>query len=481
MKEIIQKTLIIPIVMLILLLSKTVSGQCDSKLSKEGFAHWKAAEALLNIATSTDDFEQVAYEYELVTHTDPEYASVYMELGRLYTKIGNEKGSEIFNKAEDNYLICKALCPNNADVVDVELAVLNALRRKYESGPNRFNGIWGRRNDVTKFTPLVEITYNNGYSFKLIDEFHQNIIERKDNSSGVEYTFEKVFDKQPELRQKGFTHYYDDRDGNADSEYPTTGRYNYDKEIVQYTEAIIIEGNDVIWKHLKIHTDYYLNGQKTYAETESNWMIPFKLDKYLPPRQRGEKGRIANAIDLGLSVKWASWNIGASKPEDYGGYFAWGETIEKELYDWSNYSHCDGTSDSNHFIEESLCNTQYDAAHVLWGNGWRLPSADEIDELIENCLKKRVEINGVTGWQFTGPNGNSIFLPCAGLGESETSRIGFTRGVGEWICYWSGDNNYWNHGWNVSCADALSRDERFIPFGNCDYKCCGYTIRPVKP
>lgn len=466
--------------LILVFLPMSVIGQCDVKLSKVGLAHLKAAEALLGIATSVDDFEQVAYEYDLVTHSDPEYAPVYLELGKLYTKIGNEKGAKAFDKAEDYYIRCKTLCPDSTDVIDIKLAVLDALRRKYENGPNKFNGIWGIWSTYTgKFTSIVEISANNnGHSFSITDDYRQNIVEKKDNPNGIEYTYKIIFDKQPELRKKGWTHYYDDRDNYADPGYPTTGTYNYDKEIVHYTESITIEKNDVVLKYLKIHTDYYLNGQKTYADTETNWLTPEVLDKYIPPRQRGEKGRVASAIDLGLSIKWASWNIGASKPEDYGGYFAWGETIEKEIYDESNYSHGDYYTSSN-LLGDNICNTQYDAAHVLWGDDWRLPSKDEIDELIENCSRKLTEINGVAGWQFTGPNGNSIFLPCAGEGESEASRVGFTRGEGKWILYWSGDNYY--NDWHSNCAEALMRDDRFVPFGNCGHKDSGFTIRPVKP
>jgi tetratricopeptide (TPR) repeat protein len=468
------------IVILLVVMPMAALGQCEANLSKKGLAHWKVAETLTNMASSIDDYEQIVCEYEQIIHTDPNYAPVYMKLGKLYTQIGNKKGLDAFNKAESNYLEFKALCPDSTDVVDIELAILDALRRKYENGPNRFDGVWGEKSTINldRFYPVVEILYDkNEYSFRIMDESIQNIIEEKNVAKGIEFVYEVVFDKQPELRRQGYTHYYEDRNNNADPGYPTTGRYNYDKEIVRYTESITIEGNEVVQRYLKIHTDYYLNGQKTYADTETNWRIPEQLIKYSPPRQIGDKGREANAIDLGLSVKWASWNLGAKSEEDYGGYYAWGEVKEKDSYDWGNYQHCDGDSKSVHDIGNSICGSQYDAATVMWGNGWRLPSEQEIAELIRNCKKEMVSIKGVMGWRFTGSNGNSIFLPMAGEGKSQLSQEwGLSRYVGESLLYWSGNSIIQF----PDSAQALARDDAFVPFGNYPAKCSGLSVRPVK-
>lgn len=475
-----KKSISILIGIIVLISPKLLVGQCGTPLSKTGTAHWKAAKTLLNIASSTEDYEQVAFEYELVTQSDPQYAPVYMELGRLYTQIGSKKGSDAFDRAEEYFIECKTICPDSTDIVDTEIAVLNALRRKYENGPNRFIGVWGEKSTINpnKFFPVVEILYDkNEYSFKILDESCQNVIEEKIVANGIEFVYEVVFDKQPELRKRGYTHYYGDRNNNADPGYPTTGRYNYDKEIVRYTESITIEGNEVVQRYLKIHTDYYLNGQKTYADIETNWRIPIKLAKYSPPRQIGDKGREAYAVDLGLSVKWASWNLGAKSEEDYGGYYAWGEVKEKDSYDWENYQHCDGDSKSVHDIGNSICGSQYDAATVMWGKGWRLPTEQEINELNSNCKKEMVSIKGVVGWRFTGSNGNSVFLPMAGEGKSKLSQEwGLSRYVGEALLYWSGNSIIQF----PDRAHALARDNAFVPFGDYPAKCSGLSVRPVK-
>jgi len=130
------------------------------------------------------------------------------------------------------------------------------------------------------------------------------------------------------------------------------------------------------------------------------------------------------AVDLGLSVKWANMNVGANKPEDYGDYFAWGETTPKTTYDWSTYKWCNG---SNTTITKYCTSSSYgtvdnkttlelvdDAARANWGGSWRMPTYAEITELKDQCSWTWTTQNSVNGCLVTGPNGNSIFLPSAG-------------------------------------------------------------------
>ena len=122
-------------------------------------------------------------------------------------------------------------------------------------------------------------------------------------------------------------------------------------------------------------------------------------------------------IDLGLpsGTKWACSNVGATKPEEYGGYYAWGETEEKSYYDWSTYIHCDGSSETCHNLGSDISGTEYDVAHVKWGSDWVMPTHDEQMELLNNCTSEWTTLNGVEGRKITSKiNGNSIFLPAAG-------------------------------------------------------------------
>jgi len=129
-----------------------------------------------------------------------------------------------------------------------------------------------------------------------------------------------------------------------------------------------------------------------------------------------DDGHHPHLIDLGLpsGTLWSCCNVGADKPEAYGGYYAWGETEEKDYYDWSTYSHCDGSSITCHHLGSDIASTQYDVAHAKWGNGWHIPTLTQMEELVNNTTSEWTSENGVAGIKFTGSNGGTIFLPAAG-------------------------------------------------------------------
>lgn len=138
----------------------------------------------------------------------------------------------------------------------------------------------------------------------------------------------------------------------------------------------------------------------------------------LSTNSQAPKGVVA--VDLGLSVKWANMNVGATAPEEYGYYFAWGETqpYNDETYKFCNASgeltkYClhstDGIVDGKKVLEPVD-----DAAIVNWGKKWRMPTYDELEELCDNCTWTWTHRMGVEGCKVTGPNGNSIFLPAGG-------------------------------------------------------------------
>ena len=152
-------------------------------------------------------------------------------------------------------------------------------------------------------------------------------------------------------------------------------------------------------------------------------------------------------VDLGLpsGTKWACCNVDANSPEDYGGYYAWGETDEKFDYSWDSYSHCDGSEESCHDLGSSICGTQYDVAHVRWGGSWQMPTFEQIKELLDNCDSEWTTVNGVYGRRLTGPNGDSIFLPARGTSGSYWSgtQSASNRGNAYSLCFRS-DGAYWS-------------------------------------
>ncbi len=181
------------------------------------------------------------------------------------------------------------------------------------------------------------------------------------------------------------------------------------------------------------------------------------------------------AIDLGLSVKWASCNVGATAPEEYGRYYAWGETEEKNDYSWDTYKYCNGTSTSMTKYctvdNKTTLEPCDDVATVKWGGSWRMPTRAEQDELRNSCTWTWTTLNGVKGYRVTGPNGNSIFLPAAG----------YRGGTG---VNYRGSLGYY---WSSSFYSYYSNDAYYLYFssGYCDwysfYRYYGLTVRPVCP
>ena len=192
------------------------------------------------------------------------------------------------------------------------------------------------------------------------------------------------------------------------------------------------------------------------------------------------KKDLHEAVDLGLSVKWATCNVGAAKPEECGGYFAWGETEEKDNYDWGTYKWC---KDSDNTMTKYCCTKKYgavdnktvldpedDVAHVKWGGKWRMPTKEEFKELCEKCTWKWTTQSGVRGYLVTGPNGNSIFLPAAGHRDgSELDRRGS-----------------YGHYWSATLNELSSDDACNLYFVSGSYywynwnrRFYGHAVRPV--
>ena len=188
-------------------------------------------------------------------------------------------------------------------------------------------------------------------------------------------------------------------------------------------------------------------------------------------------------VDLGLSVKWATMNVGASSPEDYGDYFAWGETEPKEVYDWDTYKHCNGGSISltKYNISSSYGTvdnkTQLDltddAARANWGGVWRMPTDAEMTELTNNCTWTWTTQNGVKGYKVTSmSNSNSIFLSAAGYRNDSS-------------LYYAGSNGgYWSSSLSTDYPVSACRmyfDSSDVSRYSGSNRSYGRSVRPVCP
>ena len=216
---------------------------------------------------------------------------------------------------------------------------------------------------------------------------------------------------------------------------------------------------------LKDNTTYYycaylsVDGQYIYGDVR-NFTTEKKKDEITP----------GQPVDLGLSVKWASWNVGASRPEEYGGYYAWGELNEKSDYERDTYQYYDKENNEYIFIGNNISGTQYDVARVKWGGNWRMPTFAEINELVDTCTWTPTTYNGVKGNKVTGPNGNSIFLPFAGYRWG--SRV---INQGSYGHSWSGtfDEGSSLNAWCLYSYSGGAYSD------SSDFRLSGHSVRPV--
>ena len=168
-------------------------------------------------------------------------------------------------------------------------------------------------------------------------------------------------------------------------------------------------------------------------------------------------------VDLGLSVKWATCNVGANSPSDYGDYYAWGETSTKSSYDTDN------SKTYRKIMGNIGGNSSYDVARYRWGGSWRLPTKAECQELVDKCTWTWTTQGGHNGYKVTGKNGKSIFLPATGWRDGTSPKY-----VGEYGNYWGstpyerGTDGAYNLGFNSSY--------HYVGWG---YRDCGRSVRPV--
>ena len=222
-------------------------------------------------------------------------------------------------------------------------------------------------------------------------------------------------------------------------------------------------GNDILYAKL-----YDINGNVMSWDTI-----------HVPQEPQGDW------VDLGLpsGLLWATCNIGAENPEDYGDYFAWGEITTKETYDWSTYQYCMDT----YYTLTKYCNDSYygyngftdnlttllpedDAATANWGSDWRMPTRAEWQELLDNTTVTWTTQNGVNGRLFTASNGNSLFLPAAGC-----RYYSGLNGVGSYGGYWSSslDTDGPNYAWYFEFGS-------FYDGVGSTYRSYGFSVRPVR-
>ena len=255
-----------------------------------------------------------------------------------------------------------------------------------------------------------------------------------------------------------------------------TGAGDYEQNDICTLTAIANEGY--------IFTNWTENGE--VVSTDATYTFTVDASRTLVANFTSNGGGDDHEyVDLGLpsGTLWATCNVGADNPEDYGDYFAWGETQPKDTYNWSTYQYCMGSYNTltkycnnssygyNGFTDDlTTLLPEDDAATANWGSDWRMPTKEEWQELYDNTTMTWTTQNGVNGRLFTASNGNSLFLPAAGY-----------RGNGSLYCAGSyGD--YWSSSLNTD----YPYDAWYFDFnsGSCRMyngsRGCGQSVRPVR-
>ncbi|MBP3374376.1 MAG: serine/threonine protein kinase [Bacteroidaceae bacterium] len=229
----------------------------------------------------------------------------------------------------------------------------------------------------------------------------------------------------------------------------------------KHTVKLLLDGYEPFSKQ-------YTFGDKPVVINESLVAVPARVpvhEAQLEPVKAATTGSINGHewVDLGLSVKWATMNVGAGSPSDYGDYFAWGEVHPMSEYTEEN-------SRTNLKSMGAISgNSQYDAARYHWGSSWRLPTEKELKELDSTCRWTLAEQDGYKGYKVVGPNGNSIFLPVAG------SRYrAWNYGVGKSGAYWGDLLEESNPG--LACMLTFDDDRRSMVWAQRHF--CR-SVRPV--
>ena len=291
------------------------------------------------------------------------------------------------------------------------------------------------------------------------------------NNGGSPTQFERAYlygGWKYELGSENTIYYFDDENNgimveNAGSKDYTRSEITYILSSDVTTLTVIVNGSK------EKYTILLLTDKKLVLEDSAEKTFTFKrytgnIDKEYPERVTSGTINGHKYVDLGLSVKWATCNVGATEPWENGDYFAWGETEPKSTYTDENCKTWEKK------IDDISGNATYDAATANWGSSWCMPTEAKMQELMDNCICEWTKVAGVNGFKFTSKiNGNSIFLPAAGYRYASS-----LNDAGENGCYWSSTcDEYYTD--DASGLWLREYGNIFYPY----YRGRGLTVRPV--
>ena len=188
-----------------------------------------------------------------------------------------------------------------------------------------------------------------------------------------------------------------------------------------------------------------------------------------------------HAIDMGEAGIWTCCNVGANSPEEYGGYYAWGEIEEKSIYDWETNKFGSGENKLTKYCTDfqwglngftdnkTELDLSDDVARQKWGGSWRMPSKEELENLVANCTRNYTQVNNVDGVMYTSSNGNRIFFPAAG--RRDGTSLGDAGSYGY----------FWSRTLYAGNPDIAYRLNVYYGCVRNDARSCGHAVRPLRP
>lgn len=307
-----------------------------------------------------------------------------------------------------------------------------------------------------------------------INELHEKCNwEYVENYQGSSVNGFIVTSKDPSIKAELFIpragNYYSGRRNNIGTVgYYWTGEFDSSNGKAKYAtfQHVMKDLDYDDWTNLTQDRHYGASIRPVYGEI--NYVI-----KGDPGEEEAEDA--GNAVDLGLSFLISDRNLGASKPEDIGGFYSWGETETKKMYTKNTY--CSGYDPLASGATGDIKNTEFDAAKANWGGKWRMPSRMEFMSLIEDCTWTPVkEGDAIIGYKITGKTGNSIYLPTTGQMSADQHLYGGEYGYTGY--YWTTEFNYRKTTYDEAYAFELAGE---APTSQLGYKIIlGLCIRPVK-
>ncbi len=369
-----------------------------------------------------------------------------------------------------------AICLTSCKYDDAELwnAVdsldnrLTQLESKLETMNSNINSISDLVEALQKNLFITEIeTLENGYNLKFSDGSQASILNGKDGKDGVDAPIINVKFQNGKYywtqTVNGETSWLLDIDGNmvqASGTDATTPLLKVDSDgywIVSYDKGytyskVLDEKGQPVQASGKENESFFESVEAT--EDELIIVLADGTEIILPI---GEPSPY-KAVDLGLSVKWATFNLGATAPTEKGGVYLWGDVTGEGIVGYYEAP-----------AQKEIYGSTYDIARATWGGKWRMPSVSELKELAENCTWTKKTINGVDGMEVMGDNDQSIFLPSTGYGipvdgtPGNTAIIFETHGY-----YWAGESSvissgerfgsvlYWDADNNINCPGGLN-------------------------